>query len=60
VYPLAQVRAMYFGDLNDPESFVSKLVKERKGYKLEEQIKPRVLYLYGNEDAQESCSICHG
>ncbi len=52
--------AMYFGDLNDPESLVSKLVKERKGYKLEEQIKPRVLYLYGNEDAQESCSICHG
>ncbi len=54
--------AMYFGDLNDPDSLVSKLVKERKTYRLEMlSVKPRIYYLHGKqEDVEELCGQCHG
>ena len=44
-------QARYFGDLNDPESIVSKLIKENKFQKLlpEENLEPNVYYL-GMED----------
>jgi molybdopterin-containing oxidoreductase family iron-sulfur binding subunit len=40
-------RARFFGDLNDPESQVSKLIEERSGYQLLPEIgtDPRVYYL---------------
>jgi molybdopterin-containing oxidoreductase family iron-sulfur binding subunit len=39
--------AIYFGDLNDPFSMVSKLSRERRAFKLLEDLgtEPKVIYL---------------
>jgi Fe-S-cluster-containing dehydrogenase component len=39
--------AMYFGDLNDPNSIVSMLSRERRAFRLMEELgtKPKVIYL---------------
>lgn len=41
-------RALHFGDLNDPESEVSRLLKERRGTRPKEELgnEPNVYYLY--------------
>ncbi len=40
-------KALYFGDLNDPESKVSRLIRERKGFRLKEEVgtRPSIYYL---------------
>ena len=40
-------KAMYFGDLDDPESEISKLVRSRRAFKLMEDLgtEPKVIYL---------------
>ncbi len=47
-----EVSAMFFGDLNDPESRVSKLIKEKDGYCLmpEWGTKPSIYYLGYNPE----------
>jgi tetrathionate reductase subunit B len=55
-------RAVYFGDLNDPESLVSRLLAENEWFRLHKDAKPRVYYLKGkfvNKEAFESCAACH-
>ena len=44
-------RALVFGDLNDPESEVSRLARSRRGVKLLGELgtQPKVTYLQGNE-----------
>ncbi|MEO0253933.1 MAG: 4Fe-4S dicluster domain-containing protein [candidate division WOR-3 bacterium] len=46
--PVCPVEARYFGDLDDPESEVSKLIKKRNGKKLKEEFgtNPKVYYLF--------------
>lgn len=49
------MKARKFGDLNDPESAVSKIIRKRITYRLREDLgtKPRVFYLYpGNQEAE--------
>ncbi len=40
-------KALYFGDLNDPESKVSRLIKQRNGFRLKEELgtEPSVYFL---------------
>lgn len=60
-------RAMYFGDVNDPKSLVSELLKEHKGWRFNEELgtSPRVYYLgyKGRVNmaavSTESCLECH-
>ncbi|HHN64777.1 MAG TPA: 4Fe-4S dicluster domain-containing protein [Nitrospirae bacterium] len=60
-------RAMYFGDLSDPGSLVSELVKKEKVWRLKEAegTKPRVYYI-GFKDrtniavsTSATCQVCH-
>ncbi len=46
--PVCPAGARYFGDLDDPESEVSKLIKKRNGKRLKEEFgtKPQVYYLF--------------
>jgi molybdopterin-containing oxidoreductase family iron-sulfur binding subunit len=43
--------ALYFGDLNDPQSGVSKLSKSRRAFRLQEELgtEPKVFYLKEGE-----------
>jgi molybdopterin-containing oxidoreductase family iron-sulfur binding subunit len=43
--------ALYFGDLNDPQSRVSKLSKSRRAFRLQEELgtEPKVFYLKEGE-----------
>jgi molybdopterin-containing oxidoreductase family iron-sulfur binding subunit len=43
--------ALYFGDLNDPQSRVSKLSKNRRAFRLQEELgtEPKVFYLKEGE-----------
>lgn len=60
-------RAMYFGDMNDPKSLVSELIKKEKTFKLNESkgTKPRVYYIgfKGRTDlvmsTSKTCVECH-
>ena len=47
--------ALYFGDLDDPESTVSKLLKEKKSFRLEEEFntQPRVHYVGAPQPSTE-------
>lgn len=40
-------KALYFGDLNDPESVVARLVRERRGFRLKEEVgtEPAIYFL---------------
>lgn len=60
-------RAMYFGDLNDPGSLVSELIRKEKTLRLKEAegTKPRVYYI-GFKDRTDisistpaTCLVCH-
>lgn len=52
--------AMYFGDLNDPKSLVSELLKSRESLRLnEEETQPRVWYITGTVYSRETCMECH-
>ncbi|MFC1821620.1 4Fe-4S dicluster domain-containing protein [Thermodesulfobacteriota bacterium] len=46
-----ETNAMHFGDLNDPDSTVSRLIKEKKAYNLlpEKKTKPAVFYFNPGE-----------
>jgi molybdopterin-containing oxidoreductase family iron-sulfur binding subunit len=46
-----ETRAMFFGDLNDPESTLSRLIKEKNAYNLlpEKNTKPAVFYFNPGE-----------
>lgn len=46
--------ALKFGDLNDPDSSVSKLLRESRHFRLHEELgtDPGIYYLYAGEDAQ--------
>jgi len=46
--PVCPAGARFFGDLDDPKSEVSKLIKKRKGKRLKEEFgtKPQVYYLF--------------
>jgi Fe-S-cluster-containing dehydrogenase component len=48
------VGARHFGDLNDPESNVSKLLQKRTSYRLREDLgtSPHVYYLPATEEPQ--------
>lgn len=57
-------RAMYFGDLNDPQSLVAELLKNKPSYRVNENLgtKPRVYYLHGTyteKELKEGCAACH-
>src|SRR3989304_4067811 len=57
-------RAMYFGDLNDPQSLVAELLKNKPSYRVNESLgtKPRVYYLhstYTEKELKEGCAACH-
>lgn len=60
-------RAMYFGDLNDPQSLVTEITKKEKTWKIKDNLKtnPRVYYI-GYEDriqismtTPKTCTVCH-
>ena len=55
--------AMAFGDLNDPGSFVNKLLRENRTIRIHEElgIEPRVHYIEEKIEqvAQYSCATCH-
>ena len=52
-------QAMHFGDLNDSESLVSKLLKQNKSARLNlaSGAEPRVHYL--DDDPDQTCMTCH-
>lgn len=52
-------QAMHFGDLNDEESLVSKLLKKHKSARmnLDSGAEPRVFYL--DDDPEQTCMVCH-
>ncbi len=52
-------QAMHFGDLNDPESLVSRLLKKNKSARLNlaSGAEPRVHYL--DDDPDQTCMVCH-
>jgi molybdopterin-containing oxidoreductase family iron-sulfur binding subunit len=60
-------QTMYFGDMNDPQSLVSQLLKKEKGWRIKEDLgtKPRVYYIGYAERMNISpstpvtCMICH-
>lgn len=55
-------RAVYFGDLNDPDSLVSELLAKNSWFRLNGETRPRVYYLKGpfvGKEAFESCALCH-
>lgn len=51
-----QARAMTFGDLDDPDSTVSRLIRERGGFQLQEELgtEPSVFYVDGKIGGKES------
>jgi tetrathionate reductase subunit B len=52
-------QAMHFGDLNDSDSLVSKLLKKEKSARLNlaAGTEPRVYYL--DDDPEQTCMVCH-
>lgn len=52
-------QAMYFGDLNEPDSLVSKLLKKNKSARLNlaSGAEPRVHFL--DDDPEQTCMVCH-
>jgi molybdopterin-containing oxidoreductase family iron-sulfur binding subunit len=52
-------QAMHFGDLNDQESLVSRLLKQYKSARIEEAkgTGPKIYYL--DDEPQETCARCH-
>jgi molybdopterin-containing oxidoreductase family iron-sulfur binding subunit len=52
-------QAMHFGDLSDPESLVSKLLRKNKSTRLNlaSGAEPRVHYL--DDDPEQTCMVCH-
>jgi Fe-S-cluster-containing dehydrogenase component len=55
---------MFFGDLNDPESLVSKLLRAHQSMRMQVALKtePRVYYLVADTEAADSlkaCLACH-
>lgn len=52
-------QAMHFGDFNDPESLVSKLLKKNKSARmnLASGAEPRIHYL--DDDPEQTCMVCH-
>lgn len=54
--------AMYFGDENDPDGLIHKLLKKGETIRLleSEGTRPRVVYLAGAVVSREECEACHG
>lgn len=52
-------QAMHFGDVIDPESLVSQLLKEQKSARLNlaTLAEPRIFYL--DDDPEQTCMVCH-
>lgn len=52
-------QAMHFGDLNDPDSLVSKLLQRNKSARLNlaSGAEPKVFYL--DDNPEETCMVCH-
>ncbi len=54
--------ALHFGDIDDPESNVSRLLREQKHFRMHEEIgtEPGFYYLYGNADNPDAPAAANG
>lgn len=53
-------QTMNFGDLNDPESLVSELLKENKSFRLDLASKAEPKNHYLDDNPEKTCMACHG
>lgn len=52
-------QAMYFGDLNDPESVVSKLLKKNKSARMNLASGAEPALFFVDDDPETTCMVCH-
>ncbi len=55
-------RAIYFGDINEPQSTISRLLAENEWFRLNQEAFPRVYYIKGKlalKEVFEACAMCH-